>query len=169
MQQKRYDLFLCREASKWDRSFSTQNDGMFVHVRSDFSELQTRHPLLSQSFGEHVAAWHNGGHPAEHEADIDAETQEAGASISPEAEREPGAEEIPWIAFMLSLKAPKFQNLSGFNPDASEFRLVEGMWLRSEATEFIPMAGGWATSQAHLQAAAEAYQNKQKQQMAFAR
>merc|ERR1719440_2332086 len=30
--------------------------------------------------------------------------------------------------------------------------------LRPEAAEFIPMAGGWAT----LQAAAEAYQNKEK-------
>jgi len=52
---------------------------------------------------------------------------------------------------------------SGFNADAPEFKPVEWM-LRPEAAEFIPMAGGWAT----LQAAAEAYQNKQKRQMPFA-
>lgn len=63
----------------------------------------------------------------------------------------------------LNPKAPEFQMPSGFNPDAPEFKPVEWM-LRPEAAEFIPMAGGWAT----LQAAAEAYQNKQKRQMPFA-
>jgi hypothetical protein len=56
MQQKRYDARLRREAPKWERAFSTRSDGMVVHVRSEFSELQTRHPVLSQSFGEHTAA-----------------------------------------------------------------------------------------------------------------
>lgn len=67
-------------------------------------------------------------------------------------------------AVMLNPKAPEFQMPSGFNPDAPEFKPVESMTLRPEAAEFIPMAGGWAT----LQAAAEAYQNKQKRQMPYA-
>jgi len=64
----------------------------------------------------------------------------------------------------LNPKAPEFQMPSLFNLDAPEFKPVESMTLRPEAAEFIPMAGGWAT----LQAAAEAYQNKQKRQMPFA-
>jgi len=68
-------------------------------------------------------------------------------------------------AVLLNPKAPEFQMPSSFNPNAPEFKPVEStLTLRPEAAEFIPMAGGWAT----LQAAAEAYQNKQKRQMPYA-
>jgi len=70
-------------------------------------------------------------------------------------------------AVLLNPKAPEFQMPPSlpFNPNAPEFKPVEStLTLRPEAAEFIPMAGGWAT----LQAAAEAYQNKQKRQMPFA-
>lgn len=65
---------------------------------------------------------------------------------------------------MLNPQAPEFQMPSSlFNPHAPEFQPV-GQSLRPEAAEFIPMAGGWQV----LQAAAEAYQNKQKRQMPYA-
>lgn len=65
---------------------------------------------------------------------------------------------------MLNPQAPEFQMPSSlFNPLAPEFQPV-GQSLRPEAAEFIPMAGGWQV----LQAAAEAYQNKQKRQMPYA-
>mmetsp|Transcript_44939 Transcript_44939/g.83998 ORF Transcript_44939/g.83998 Transcript_44939/m.83998 type:complete len:237 (-) Transcript_44939:169-879(-) len=71
------------------------------------------------------------------------------------------------LAATLNPEAPEFQMpRSSFNPDAPEFKPT--MQLRPEAADFIPMAGGcgWTT----LQAAAEAYQQQQKQkrQMPYA-
>jgi len=68
-------------------------------------------------------------------------------------------------AVLLNPKAPAFQMPSSFNPNAPEFKPVDSsLVLRPEAAEFIPMVGGLYA----LQAAAEAYQNKQKRQMPFA-
>jgi len=68
---------------------------------------------------------------------------------------------------LLNPKAPEFQMPTSFNPNAPEFKPYQvdsALTLRPEAAEFIPMHGGWAA----VQAASEAYQNKQKRQMPWA-
>ena len=48
VQGLRYDEWLNREASKWERSYSTQNGGTEVFVRSKYF----RNQLPSKSFGK---------------------------------------------------------------------------------------------------------------------
>ena len=47
VQQLKYDNRLKREAPKWGRAFTTRNAGFDVHVRSDYVDYQTKHPVTA--------------------------------------------------------------------------------------------------------------------------
>ena len=69
VQEQRYDHRLGREATKWERAFSTKCEGKWVHVWSKYRWRQERSPAYIGDVGEDVAVGKEGA-TAEEEVQV---------------------------------------------------------------------------------------------------
>ena len=117
VQEQRYDHRLGREATKWERAFSTKCEGKWVHVFSKYRWRQERSPAYIGDVGEDVAVGKEGA-TAEEEVQVGWM----------------GAEAEPLV----------FMGQPQLEPDAEKTDVPLSVWTTEDRVSAVgPLEGSW--------------------------